>query len=173
MKLRILGLDPGSRVTGYGIIEFDGRDVRYLKHGILNVFSQNPEFSQRLALLGQGLRQVLLEYKPQHVAIERVFLGRNADSAFKLGHARGVAVYESTLMGCEFHEYTTREVKKGVTGNGGAEKSEVMSVLYRILNIPLQGHQEKSFDASDALALAYFHSQKLQMQNLIRRSVQI
>lgn len=177
MNLRILGLDPGSRVTGYGIIEFNGREARYLKHGALNIFSQNAEFSQRLVLLGRGLRQILEEYRPQHVAIERVFLGRNADSAFKLGHARGVAVYESTLMGCEVHEYATREVKKGVTGNGAAEKSEVMSVLYRLLNISLQsnpsGNQSESFDASDALALAYFHTQKLQLQNLIRRSVQI
>lgn len=171
--MRILGLDPGSRVTGFGIVDFDGRDVSYVQHGALNLFSQNSDFVQRLALLGQELRKIVTEYRPQHVAIERVFLGRNADSAFKLGHARGVVVYESALMGCEFHEYAAREVKKGVTGNGAAEKTEVMAVVHRLLRIPQRQVQEKSYDASDALALAYFHSQKLQLQNLIRRSVQI
>ncbi len=173
MKIRILGLDPGSRVTGFGIVEFDGGAVSYLRHGAFNLFSENPDFTQRLALLGQELRKILIEYRPQHVAIERVFLGRNADSAFKLGHARGVAVYESTLMGCEFHEYASREVKKGVTGNGAAEKAEVMAVVHRLLKVPKGTGFEKSYDASDALALAYFHCQKLQLQNLIRRSVQI
>lgn len=173
MNLRILGLDPGSRVTGYGIVEFNHGDVVYIKQGVLNLIAETADFAQRLSVLGQGLRSLLLEYRPQHVAIERVFLGRNADSAFKLGHARGVAVYESALMGCEFHEYATREVKKGVTGNGAADKAEVMAVVHRLLNVPAQDKNQKLFDASDALALAYFHSQKLRMQNLLRRSVQI
>lgn len=174
--MRILGLDPGSRVTGYGIVEFSatGRgDVTYLKHGALDLISSSSDFSERLALLGKELRKILIEYQPQHVAIERIFLGRNADSAFKLGHARGVAVYESALTGCKLHEYATREVKKGITGNGAAEKVEVMAVLNRLLKIPMGGVAEKSFDASDALALAYFHCQKLQMQSLMRRTVQI
>ncbi len=171
MKIRVLGIDPGSRVTGYGIVELNGTDVSYVKHGALDLLRNTTNFSDRLALLGQNLRLILSEFSPQHVAIERVFLGRNADSAFKLGHARGVAVYESAIQGCQLHEYATREVKKGITGSGASEKIEVMEVLYRLLKI--SNREQRSFDASDALALAYFHCHKLQMQNLIRRSVQI
>src|SRR5688500_4430623 len=133
MKMRILGLDPGSRITGYGLIEYDGQNVTYLKHGALQLYRTHPEFTQRLVLLGQELKQLLQTYQPQHVAIERVFLGRNADSAFKLGHARGVAVYETSAWGCQLYEYAAREVKKGVTGRGSAEKFEVMAVIHRLL----------------------------------------
>ena len=134
MKKRILGIDPGSRIAGFGVLEYsaDG-DIFHIAHGALDVRSSvsssvrttESDFHQRLYLLGLGFREVLEKYKPDAVAIENIFLGKNADSAFKLGHARGVITYEMLLKKLLVFEYSTRLIKKTVTGSGGAEKEQV------------------------------------------------
>ncbi len=149
----ILGVDPGSRVTGFGLIEKKQQQIKFLSCGVIQAES-HLTFNQRLAEIGKGLRQILLKFHPDVVAIEKIFLGRNADSAFKLGHARGVVIYEAESHGCQVFEYATRVVKKGLTGKGSADKLEVQNMLERFLNL----NKIKKLDASDALALAVFHA---------------
>lgn len=157
----ILGIDPGSRFLGFGVISYENGTLKPLEYGVLK-FDAEENLSQRLLEIGQGVRELFQEYKPQHVSIEKIFLGKNADSAFKLGHARGVVIYEALREKIEVFEYATRVVKKGITGNGGSDKEHVRTVIQNILKIP----PVKSLDASDALALACFHSTQLRLQSM-------
>lgn len=157
----ILGIDPGSRFLGFGAISSENSKLKPLEYGVLK-FDAQENLTERLLEIGHGVREIFQEYKPQHVAIEKIFLGKNADSAFKLGHARGVVIYEALCAGIQVFEYATRVVKKGITGNGGADKEHVRTVIQNILKIP----PVKSLDASDALALACFHSTQLRLQSM-------
>jgi crossover junction endodeoxyribonuclease RuvC len=153
----ILGIDPGSRTTGFGVIKVTGRGcearIQHLSHGVISM-DPKEDFPARMKELGSNLEWVLQKYKPAEVVIEKIFLGKNADSAFKLGHARGVAMYESAKFGSLVIEYATRLVKKGITGSGGASKEDVQACLQRLLNIKAITR----IDASDALALATFRA---------------
>jgi crossover junction endodeoxyribonuclease RuvC len=152
---RIVGIDPGSRVAGYGVLEYStSGDIIHVAHGVLNVKAESDNFYERIHHLGLGIRDVLALYKPDAVAVENIFLGKNADSAFKLGHARGVLTYEVMQKGLAVFEYSTRAVKKTVTGTGAADKEQVQNVLRLLLKIPAIKH----YDASDALAVAYHHA---------------
>lgn len=152
----ILGIDPGSRFLGYGVISVQAAGLQVIDYGVLK-FDADVVLSERLHQIGLGVQQLFKKFKPDHMSLEKIFLGKNADSAFKMGHARGVIIYEALIAGCEIHEYATRVVKKGITGNGGAEKEHVRTVVCHLLRIPLI----KSLDASDALAMACFHSSQL------------
>lgn len=152
----ILGIDPGSRVTGFGLIRIQNSEVRHISHGVI-VLDPKAGFADRMCELGEGVQQILEKYHPQQVAIEKIFLGKNADSAFKLGHARGVALYESAKTGAQIHEYATRVIKKGIVGTGAASKEQVGLALSRLLKIKAISRE----DASDALALAVFHAYQL------------
>jgi crossover junction endodeoxyribonuclease RuvC len=157
----ILGIDPGSRFLGFGVISSENGRLKPLEYGVIK-FDAEENLTQRLLEIGQGVRELFQEYKPDHISIEKIFLGKNADSAFKLGHARGVVIYEALRESIEVYEYATRVVKKGITGNGGADKEHVRSVVQNILKIP----PVKSLDASDALALACFHSTQLRIKSM-------
>ncbi len=167
----ILGIDPGSRITGFGILKVTGTGmnlrVQHINHGVIMMDPTDP-FALRMKELGEAMDHVLKKYKPDQVVIEKIFLGRNADSAFKLGHARGVALYESAKFGAEVIEYATRLVKKGITGSGGATKEEVQTCLMRLLNLKAIAR----LDASDALALAAFHAFRITnpLHQRVRRS---
>ncbi len=152
----ILGIDPGSRFLGYGVIFVHGNTFKAIDYGVLK-FNSDVPLSLRLQEIGLGVQELFKKYKPDHLSLEKIFLGKNADSAFKMGHARGVIIYEALIAGSEVHEYATRVVKKGITGNGGAEKEHVRTVVCNLLQIP----QLKSLDASDALAMACFHASQL------------
>lgn len=158
----ILGIDPGSRITGFGVVEINddltAKDfaVSHRSHGVI-VLDPKQEFPERMKELGLALETLLAKYKPQQVVIEKIFLGKNADSAFKLGHARGVAMYEAAKISAKVIEYATRVVKKGIVGNGGANKEDVQSCLQRLLKIKAI----ERLDASDALALATFQAYQL------------
>lgn len=150
---RIIGIDPGSLRTGYGIIEADsaGR-LRHITHGCVNV-SGRP-FLERIAAIHRGLRQVLQDFAPQSAAVEQVFLARNADSALKLGQARGaalVALLEHNLPVCE---YTALQIKKATVGAGHADKTQVEHMVRRLLGV----HEAIQADAADALACAICHA---------------
>lgn len=160
----ILGIDPGSRFLGFAVLEVSSRQplvMKALEYGVLK-FNADENLSQRLLEIGEGIRDLMVSYKPDHVSLEKIFLGKNADSAFKLGHARGVVIYEALRAGAEMHEYATRVVKKGITGNGSSEKEHVRLVVQNLLKLP----PIKSLDASDALAMACFHATQLRFSVL-------
>jgi crossover junction endodeoxyribonuclease RuvC len=160
--MRVLGVDPGSRLTGYGCVEVSGGKLQSVEHGTLKLAStsgkQEVELEERLLLLFQGLGEVLDRLKPDAFVVERVFFAKNAVSSLKLGQARGVVVVSGALRGIPFFEYSASEVKRAVTGSGAADKDQVA----RVLELLLGGQDFKTSDASDALALAVCHAQQFQ-----------
>jgi len=150
--MRILGIDPGSRITGIGIIESDGR---YSKH----VFSTcirlgNASFPDRLGKIYQEIELIIREFQPQQMAIEDVFLSKNPSSALKLGQARGAAICATVMQGVPVFEYSAREIKQAVVGKGNADKSQVQQMVKILLN--LQGKIQA--DTADGLAIALSHA---------------
>ncbi|KAF1713419.1 crossover junction endodeoxyribonuclease RuvC [Pseudoxanthomonas sangjuensis] len=154
MRTRILGIDPGSQRTGIGIIDVDaaGR-THHVYHAPLVLLGADG-FPQRLKLLLQELTGVIETWRPQEVAIEKVFMARNPDSALKLGQARGAAIGAVVLRDLPVHEYAAREIKLAVVGKGGAEKEQVQHMVGLMLG--LKGKLQA--DAADALAVAITHA---------------
>ncbi|WP_017914752.1 MULTISPECIES: crossover junction endodeoxyribonuclease RuvC [Xanthomonas] len=151
---RILGIDPGSQRTGVGIIDVDaaGR-TRHVHHAPLVLLGEG-DFALRLKRLLHGLDALIEEYRPQEVAIERVFMGKSADAALKLGHARGAAICAAVLRELPVHEYAAKEIKLAVVGKGAAEKQQVQHMVGLMLS--LTGKLQA--DAADALAVAITHA---------------
>lgn len=164
----ILGVDPGSRITGFGVVRVHNGKIEHINHGVI-MMDADDSFPLRMKELGSAFREVMEKYKPQQVVIEKIFLGKNADSAFKLGHARGVIMYEAGLGGAEVQEYATRSVKKGVTGNGGASKEDVQAILKVMLSLKTISR----IDASDALAMACYHAFELKKKAIMQRAVSL
>lgn len=151
---RVLGIDPGSRVTGFGVVGMDGNRLVHLSHGAI-ANDRETSLAQRLATIYRGLEAVLEEYGPEEVSIENIFHARNAQSALKLGHARGVALLAAEMRGLPVVEYTPMQVKSAVVGYGRAEKCQVQEMVRRLLCL----RQCAGTDASDALAVAICHIQ--------------
>jgi crossover junction endodeoxyribonuclease RuvC len=154
--MRILGIDPGSRLTGYGIIETTSNQTRYIASGSIRTESEN--FPARLKEIFDGLTQIIQQYQPEQMAIEQVFMHKNADSALKLGQARGAAICATLAQGLMVEEYAARQVKQALVGKGNAEKQQVQHMVKILLR--LQG--DMSLDASDALAISLCHAHHLQ-----------
>jgi len=152
MSFRVLGIDPGSRITGYGLIDVDGQHTRHVDNGCIR--TEVTEMPQRLQRIFAGLSQILQEYQPDQVAIEQVFMHRNADSALKLGHARGAAIVACMQSELEVHEYTPTQIKKAIVGRGAADKVQIQHMVRVLLGLP-EIPQE---DAADALAVALCHA---------------
>lgn len=150
--LRILGIDPGSRITGYGVIDLIGVKPSYVASGCIRT-SDGP-LEQRLAQIYAGLSEVVGLYAPTDTAIERVFLAKNADSALKLGQARGAALVCMANHGLSVGEYAPRRIKEAVTGQGGADKRQVQHMVTAILKLSATPQA----DAADALAIALTHA---------------
>lgn len=148
----ILGVDPGSRTTGYGIIRTSGRNTDYLDSGCIRV-GERP-MAERLQIIFQSLATLIAEFRPDEFAIEQVFMARNPDSALKLGQARGVAIVSAANSGLPVHEYSARQVKQAVVGKGGADKSQVQHMVQAILQLSRKPQE----DAADALAIALCHA---------------
>ncbi len=149
---RIIGVDPGSRKTGFGIIELDGKQIKHVVSGRLLV--GDGDFSGRLKQIFEGLTELIQRYQPDIMAVEQVFLHKNADSALKLGQARGAAICAAVSQQLQVHEYSATQIKKSVVGNGHAQKEQVqymMSVMLQLKEAPLE-------DAADALACAITHA---------------
>lgn len=153
MPVTILGIDPGSRITGYGIIREENRKIYYMDSGCIRTNLQG-ELSARLLQIFNGVCQLMDEYKPDEVAIERVFLHKNPDSALKLGHARGTAMVAAASHRVKVSEYSAREVKQAVVGYGAAEKIQVKQMVMSLLMLT----RAPQADAADALAVAICHS---------------
>ncbi|HAD30139.1 MULTISPECIES: crossover junction endodeoxyribonuclease RuvC [unclassified Methylophaga] len=157
---RILGVDPGSRKTGFGIIELDGKQIKHVINGRLLV--GDGEFADRLKQIFDGLTDLILRYEPEIMSIEQVFLHKNADSALKLGQARGAAICAAVNQHLKVHEYSATQIKKAVVGNGHAKKEQVqymMSVMLQLKEAPME-------DAADALACAVTHANHAALDSL-------
>lgn len=164
----ILGIDPGSRITGFGVVQVSDGKIQHVNHGVI-LLQKASTFAHRLLELGLALQEIIAKYKPDQVSVEKIFLGKNPDSAFKLGHARGVVIYEAMRAQVEVHEYATRVVKQGVTGSGGASKEEVQIVVARLLNLKAIAR----LDASDALAMAVHRAFQLQKNTAWVKAIEL
>ena len=158
-KSRILGIDPGSRATGYGIIDKIGSNLGFVTCGTIRTGGEN-KFGDRLLVIYEGLRSVIDQYKPDVAAVEDVFLSQNPQSALKLGHARGVAVLAAMKSGLEVHDYLPRKVKQAVAGYGQADKQQVQHMVRALLELS----SSPSNDAADALAVAICHANQTAFQ---------
>lgn len=149
--VRILGIDPGSQVTGYGIVDSTAKTTRAVSWGSIKT---TGDHAQRLKDIFAAIGEIVLEFQPSEVAIERVFLSRNPDSALKLGQARAAALCGTFAIDAAIHEYSPRHIKKAVVGTGSAEKTQVQQMMGMLLGIrePIQA------DAADALAVAMCHA---------------
>lgn len=150
--MRILGIDPGSRVTGFGVIEISGQHYNYIGSGCIR--TQGDHLATRLKDIFDGLVEILSIHEPDQMAIEKVFMDRNADSALKLGQARGAAICACTTHSLSVHEYTPRQIKQAVVGKGAATKDQVQHMVVSILSL----NKRPQADAADALATALCHA---------------
>ncbi len=148
----VLGVDPGSRVTGYGLIEKDHNRMTCIKVGVINPPPQAP-FFERIHYIFQSMLDIMSEYRPQELAIEDIFFSKNIKSSLKLGHARGAVLIAAVEFGLKIFEYSPLEIKKSTVGYGRASKEQVRSMVKAILNLKV----EPLLDASDALATAICH----------------
>ncbi len=149
--IRVLGIDPGSRLTGYGIIEWQGGKPEYIASGCIRVTGE--DLAEKLRCIYHGITQVIEMYAPMDSAIEQVFMARNADSALKLGQARGAAILAMANQGLPVAEYSAKKVKQSVVGKGNAEKWQVQHMVQSLLRLSAKPQA----DAADALAIALCH----------------
>ena len=154
----ILGIDPGSYNVGYGILQVEKRKIVAAGCDTISIGSK-MQLSERLTHIHSGMNKIILEYKPDIAVIETIFYGENIKSAFTLGHARGVIMLALAQHKIKIMEYSPREVKKSVVGNGNASKEQVLYMVQKILNLSTK---PKTEDAADALAIAlcYFNKNK-------------
>ncbi|QXP82994.1 crossover junction endodeoxyribonuclease RuvC [Methylococcus sp. ANG] len=162
---RVLGIDPGSRVTGYGILDWAGKPV-LVTAGCIR--TETNDFPERLRRIFEGISLIVEEFKPEEMAVEQVFMHKNADSALKLGHARGAAICAGVSRGLAVHEYAARQVKLALVGKGSADKVQVQHMVCFLL-----GHKTPlAMDASDALGVALCHLHHQQTLSRMNRMAQ-
>ncbi|MBT8138431.1 MAG: crossover junction endodeoxyribonuclease RuvC [Gammaproteobacteria bacterium] len=164
----ILGIDPGSRVTGYGLLNVAGGQTHYIASGCINL-SAGLSMADRLQHLFESLQHLIAEYQPGCTAIEQVFVGKNASSALKLGQARGVALLAASLAALPVFEYAPRAIKQSVAGTGAADKAQVQSMVVRLLKL----NGTPASDAADALAVALCHAHSMRFQRAVAPVMQV
>jgi crossover junction endodeoxyribonuclease RuvC len=151
---RIIGIDPGSRITGYGIIDSDGRNMQLIEAGCIRL--GEAVFTLRLKRLHQEISDICRQHKPTSAAVEQVFYARNVRSALQLGQVRGVILLSLATSECEVFEYSALEVKSAVTGYGRAEKHQLRKMIEMMVHAEFSGSK---YDLTDALGLAITHAQ--------------
>jgi crossover junction endodeoxyribonuclease RuvC len=151
--MRILGIDPGSRTTGYGMVDSEGNRLRHIDNGIVATNPKDP-LAQRLKAIYDGVTHIITAYQPEVVAVEQIFLAKNPQAALVLGHARGTAILAAVNAGLAVHEYTALQVKSAVVGYGRAGKPQVQQMVKVLLNLPEIAQE----DAADALGVAICHA---------------
>lgn len=160
----ILGVDPGTIMTGYGIVEFTQNNFAAIEHGVIKL-TANLSLPNKLDIIYKKLCELLDSYKPDEFAIETAFYGKNVQSAMKIGYARGVSMLAAVHNNIPVSEYSPREVKKSVVGNGAASKEQVQYMVNHLLSLK---KKKIPFDESDALAVALCHS--FRIKSLIPKS---
>lgn len=159
--MRVLGIDPGSIITGYGVVEKTGSRLLHIDNGCLTT-KRNTPLPLRLMQIYDSLIETLDKFKPEAVVIEEVFFGKNIQSLVKLGESRGVALLAATKSGVAIYEYSTRVVKQAITGYGNATKEQIQKMIKQLLKLPEVAQE----DASDALALAICHLNSSHLLNV-------
>lgn len=159
----ILGIDPGSRVTGYGVIRQTGRVLEYLGSGAIH--TSVDDLPTRLKRIYAGVAEIITQFQPDMFAIEQVFMAKNADSALKLGQARGTAIVAAVNHELPVFEYAARLVKQTVVGIGSADKNQVQEMVMRILQLSAKPQA----DAADALAIAITHAHSIQHSLIVAK----
>ena len=159
-KKRIIGIDPGSRCTGYGVIDSDGLRHEYVTSGFVKI--TGDELPERLGMIFNEISLIIEKWQPQTMGIEQVFMNKNADSALKLGQARGAAICAGTNAALEVGEYTPRAIKKAVVGNGSADKEQIQQMMKLLLKLDFQPQS----DEADGLAIALCHANHMHMKTL-------
>lgn len=148
-----VGIDPGSRITGYGVVEQRGRDILYIDSGIVRNGSSSSK-PERLHRIKKALDEVLKRHSPAALAVEQIFMAKNPKSTLTLGEVRGVVLLAAAEAGVSVYEYSPREVKSSVVGKGAATKGQVAAMIQRLLEV---GHTPETEDETDALAVAFCH----------------
>ncbi|KIH77036.1 Holliday junction endonuclease RuvC [Geoalkalibacter ferrihydriticus] len=164
--MRILGIDPGSRATGYGLIEKQGNRLVHIDNGVI-LTGNETALSKRLEIIYRQLAEIITRYEPDTMAVEQIFLARNALSALKLGHARGVALLAGVHQDLPVYEYTALQVKSAVVGYGRAAKGQIQEMVKILLNLPEIAQE----DASDALAVAVCHAHSVGLNTSLAKAL--
>jgi len=150
----IIGIDPGSRITGYGLVDLRGRDIVFVGSGIIRTGDAMP-IGERLLAIKRALDEVMGHYRPSALAVEEIFMAKNPKSTLTLGQARGIALLAAAEAGIPVYEYSSRAVKSSVTGAGAAHKSQVAAMVGRLMRLD---HEPETEDETDALAVAFCHA---------------
>lgn len=161
--MRVLGIDPGSRRTGWGVVQLEGTRLRHIGAGTIAVPEKLP-LAKRLHLIHQGLQRVIADHQPEEVAVEEIFFAKHANAALKLGHARGVALLVAAASELEVYEYPPAIVKRTIVGRGAADKTQVGRVIMAMLGLK----EAPGEDAADALAVAVTHIQASRSKAMTR-----
>ena len=159
--MRLLGVDPGLRFTGWGVVDTDGNRLRHVANGVIK--SGTGELAQRLKRLHDGLQEVVATHRPDSAAVEETFVNRDGQSTLKLGQARGIALLVPAVAGLQVAEYSANTVKKTVVGYGHADKTQIGQMI----SVLLPGSIVDSPDAADALAIAICHAHHLSARELV------
>ena len=155
----VLGIDPGTAITGYGLVREEGAGLTLVDYGVITTAAGQP-LAERLQTIYQGLSDVAREHQPQEAAVEELFFSRNARTALSVGHARGVTLLALADAGLAIHEYKPLEIKQAITGYGGAGKQQVQEMVRLLLNLD---HVPQPDDAADAVAVAVCHIHSARM----------
>lgn len=160
MKTRIIGVDPGSRITGYGVIDTDGQNLQLVEAGCIRMPADS--FPARLKFLFEGISEVCKQHKPVCAAVEEIFYARNVKSALQLGQARGAILLALVQFQCDIFEYSALAVKSAITGYGAAEKGQLRRMVEMLVKADFSNAK---FDVTDALGLAITHAHVSQFQS--------
>jgi crossover junction endodeoxyribonuclease RuvC len=160
----ILGIDPGSRITGFGVVEQQGSTIKHIAHG--HIPTRGDVMADRLLQIYEKILEVVHQYQPQQGAIEQVFVHINPQSALKLGQARGAALVAMAGCGLALHEYSAKQIKQSVVGYGGADKAQVQHMVRCLLKLT----KSPQVDAADGLAAAICHCHSQQLQSRLQKA---
>lgn len=162
--MRVLGIDPGTAITGYAVVEEEGADLRLIAIGTVQTPARTP-LPQRLKTIYRGLSEIIAEYRPEAAVVEELFFSRNARTAMSVGHARGVVLLALVDAGLPIAEYTPMQVKQAVTGYGGAGKRQVQEMVRVLLQLP---EIPRPDDAADAAAVAICYLHRVRLDSLLK-----
>ena len=152
--MRILGIDPGTAITGFGVIDYDGRSFKFVDAGVIRTPKEQP-MNERLSTVYDEMHELLKEFKPDVMSIELLFFARNVTTAMTVGQSRGIVMLAATQAGIPIYEYTPMQVKQAVTGYGKADKKQIQEMVKNLLKLD---QIPKPDDAADGLAIAITHA---------------